>query len=207
MTLAIIAIFIFLLVSLVKTPFFKGVFGEFLLNFILKNSLDSSKYQLLHNITLPTEDGSTQIDHIVLSQYGVFVIETKNYRGWIFGNAKQKFWTQTIYHSKNKFQNPLHQNYKHIKCLEEHLNISVKLIHSIVVFVGDSTFKTEMPANVTKARGCVKYIKSKSAVVFSKSELKEIKNKIESVSFSKTIATNMKHKKHVKSKIQARNKS
>ncbi len=52
----------------------------------------------------------TQLDHVVVSRFGVFVIETKNYRGWIFGSEKQPQWTQQIYRQKNRFQNPLHQN-------------------------------------------------------------------------------------------------
>lgn len=56
------------------------------------------EYILLNNCTLPDhEQGTTQIDHILISPYGVFIIETKNYTGWIFGNARQKQWTQKIY--------------------------------------------------------------------------------------------------------------
>jgi hypothetical protein len=48
----------------------------------------------------------------------VFVVETKNMKGWIFGSATQPFWTQKIFRSNYKFQNPLHQNYKHVKTLQ-----------------------------------------------------------------------------------------
>lgn len=55
------------------------------------------------------------IDHVVISKYGVFVIETKNYRGWIIGNEKSEYWTQVIYKRKERLYNPIKQNYGHIK--------------------------------------------------------------------------------------------
>ncbi len=74
---------------------------------------------MLNDLTLPDGEGATtQIDHLLLSPFGVFVIETKNYKGWIFGSERQKQWTQKIYKKSFKFQNPIHQNYKHMKVLE-----------------------------------------------------------------------------------------
>ena len=65
---------------------------------------------LLNNITLPTTDGTTQIDHVLVADTGIFVIETKHYSGWVFGNPKDRQWTQTIFKKKSRFQNPRHQN-------------------------------------------------------------------------------------------------
>lgn len=76
-------------------------------------------------------------------------------KGWIFGSENQKFWTQNIYNQKHTFQNPLQQNYKHEKALEKLLNIAGSEMFSIVMFVGDATFKTEMPDNVVYPRGCL----------------------------------------------------
>ena len=90
-----------------KSPWFKGIFGEFIVNLSAKLLLDKEKYHLIKNVTLPTEDGSTQIDHVIVSEFGVFVVETKNIKGWIFGSHNQKTWTQKIYKHSSKFQNPL----------------------------------------------------------------------------------------------------
>lgn len=70
--------------SLAKSPWFKGIIGEFIVNLSAKLFMDKKQYHLIKNVTLPTEDGSTQIDHIIVSKYGVFVVETKNMKGWIF---------------------------------------------------------------------------------------------------------------------------
>ncbi|MEP4079835.1 nuclease-related domain-containing protein [Haloferula sp.] len=121
--------------------------------------LDPERYHVHRDLYLPRPDGggTTQIDHVVVSPYGVFVIETKNYRGWIFGSEKQKQWTQTIYKRKQRFQNPLHQNRLHVRALEVFLGLDRRKFHSVVVFIGGSTFKTPMPANVLD-RGFIRYI-------------------------------------------------
>ena len=88
---------LFLFAIIIQSPWFKGLMGEFVVNLFAKWKLDKDVYHLIKNVTLPTDDGTTQIDHIMVSVYGVFVVETKNLRGWIFGSPNQKTWTQKIY--------------------------------------------------------------------------------------------------------------
>ena len=95
--MTIIFIFIVLIFIFIKTPFGKGLIGEGLVNITINFRLDRQEYHLFKNVTLPTEKGTTQIDHIIVSKYGIFVIETKNMKGWIFGDIHQKTWTQKIY--------------------------------------------------------------------------------------------------------------
>lgn len=193
---------IILLLMFFKTPFAKGVFGEFLVNLAINLRLNKKKYHLLKNVTLPTEDGTTQIDHIVVSQYGIFVIETKNMKGWIFGDEHQKIWTQKIYKHTNKFQNPLHQNYKHTKTIESLLDLEKDKIFSIVTFVGDSTFKTKMPENITYTGGFISFIKAKTKKLFSEREVEKIISMIESGQLSKTRKTDKEHVQHVKNIVK-----
>ena len=182
-----------MVVTFFKSPFFKGNVGEFLVNATNKIRLDSSIYMNLSDTTIRLKDGSTtQIDHIILSRFGIFVIETKNMKGWIFGSEHQKRWTQSIYGKKNSFQNPLLQNYRHIKALEEVLGIN-RGLYSIVTFVGESTFKTAMPSNVFNGGGYIRYIKSFRSMIFSKAELKRISDTLEHKSLVKSRATNREH--------------
>ncbi len=187
-----------ILAGILKSPWFKGVVGEFIVNFSAKLLLDKEKYHLIKNVTLPAEDGSTQIDHIIVSEFGVFVIETKNMKGWIFGSHNQKIWTQKIYKHSSKFQNPLHQNYKHVKTLESLLGLNEQQVHSVIVFVGDSTFKTEMPENVTYGGGYARYIKSKNTPVLTESQVMEIVSRIEQGRLAPSFKTNREHVRHVK---------
>lgn len=191
-----------LIIFFFKSPFGKGLFGEMLVNFVANVQLHKGKYHLIKNVTLPTEDGTTQIDHIVVSEFGIFVIETKNMKGWIFGEDKQKTWTQKIYKHTNKFQNPLHQNYKHIKTIESALGVDQSKIFSVIVFVGDSTFKTKMPKNVTYAGGFIGYIKSKKDKIISQNEVNQIVLAIESGRLSRTFKAHRKHVKHVQNIVK-----
>ncbi|MCW7553009.1 NERD domain-containing protein [Endozoicomonas gorgoniicola] len=195
-----------ILVRLFKSPWFKGILGEATVNLAIKIKLDKRKYYLIKNITLPTEDGSTQIDHILVSENGIFVIETKNMNGWIFGSEKQKQWTQKIFKHTSKFQNPLHQNYKHAKTLASCLAISDSKIFSVIVFVGNSEFKTEMPENVTYAGGLIRYIKSRNEIIFSTTEKEALIKKIESGRLKPSPKTNREHVQHVR-EIKAKKES
>jgi hypothetical protein len=195
--IAILAIFI-------KTPWFKGWIGEGIVNLCARLFLDKKAYHLIRNVTLPTADGTTQIDHIIVSPFGVFVVETKNMKGWIFGSPRQRQWTQKIYRHSQKFQNPLHQNYKHVKTLQALLGLSDYQMHSIVVFVGDSTFKTPLPENVTKGLGYVRYIRSKKELVLSPEQVAEARKKVASGRLKASFFTDQAHARHVRGLVAER---
>ncbi|WP_421863756.1 NERD domain-containing protein [Motiliproteus sp.] len=193
---------LFILVGVSRSPWFKGFIGEAIVNLAARFFLDKKQYHLIKNVTLPTDDGTTQIDHIIVSRFGVFVIETKNMKGWIFGSANQPYWTQQIFKHKSKFQNPLRQNYKHVKTLEAALEIEPSHIHSLIVFVGDSTFKTDMPENVTYAGGYIRYIKSRRDPVLSDVQVRLIIQKIEKGRLTRSIKTHVQHAKHVQEIVE-----
>ena len=172
--------FIAVFIVFLKANSFKGFIGETIINLATTLFLDKKKYHLIKNVTLPSGGGTTQIDHIIVSKYGIFVVETKNMKGWIFGDEHQKMWTQVIFKKKTKFQNPLHQNYKHIKTIEKILNIEPGKIFSVIVFVGAATFKTQMPSNVNYPRGYLNYIKSKNEILLSENGKLEAIKTIES---------------------------
>ena len=135
-------------------------------------SLDSKTYKAFHDVIIRSGNGTTQIDHIIVSPYGIFVIETKNYSGWIFGSEKNAKWTQMMGRGKKKysFQNPLRQNYKHTKSLSNYLGLSHEVMHSIVFFIGECKLKTKMPTNVMTS-GVSRYIKSFERVILENHEI------------------------------------
>ncbi|WP_051663056.1 NERD domain-containing protein [Alicyclobacillus macrosporangiidus] len=109
-------------------------------------ALDPAVYKVLNDVTIPKEEsnGTVQIDHIVVSPFGIFVIETKHYDGWIFGKEDDYQWKQVIYKRKETFLNPFIQNKTHIKALQAALaeNSPLKFF-SVVVFSGRGTLKVE----------------------------------------------------------------
>lgn len=138
--LLLIGITLFLILKINK-PKIKGSIGESRIAGQL-NKLNDKEYKVLNDIIIRTSKGSSQIDHIVISTYGIFVIETKNYSGWIHGNENSEYWTQTFYKSRNKFRNPVKQNWAHIYALKEVLsNYRFIKYHPIVVFVGSAELK------------------------------------------------------------------
>ena len=161
-----------------NSPKRKGARGEKLVAGRLRKGLPDM-YRILNDIYLPLPDGTTtQIDHIVVSQYGVFVVETKTYSGWIFGDEKSKDWTQSIYHKKSRFQNPMRQNYKHICALADNLGIDKSYFHGVVAFTGDCTFKTEMPPCVVYSRRASDYIRSYNTPMINPGQIDELTSAI-----------------------------
>ena len=166
-------------------------------------------YHRLNGITLPRANGgSTQIDHIIVSIYGIFVIETKNYKGWIYGSENQRQWTQVFPNgSKFKFQNPLRQNYLHIKTLADLLGLELSHFHSMIAFIGECELKTrdELPEHVLTS-GMVSYVKQKQDEILTEDEVKSIVEQINSNRFSKSWRTNREHKAYLKDKHSPSNK-
>lgn len=179
----------------------KGAGGEWLVNRALKRGLDASAYFLFADVLLRTEDGgTTQVDHIVVSLYGIFVIETKNYDGWIFGSEHQRQWTQQIYSQRYPFQNPLHQNYKHLKTLATMLDLDEAKFFSVVVFSKKCEFKTKMPEQVVRgSKALLRFIRSKRERLFSRDEAVRLAIAIEAGRKLPTRQAKRAHTRHVRS--------
>ncbi|MDY0095885.1 MAG: NERD domain-containing protein [Candidatus Vecturithrix sp.] len=180
----------------------KGWVGEAQGVLAKKLFLDPKVYVDINNVTIPTSNGSTQIDHVIVSRYGIFVVETKNMDGWIFGDQKNPQWTQSIFGKKYKFQNPLHQNYRHTKALSEFLGLDHSKFISIVMFWGECEFKTPLPPNVM-SRGYTSYIKSHTAVVFSDQEVQEIAVALRDGMLPKSWTTRRQHVASLKERFSS----
>jgi restriction system protein len=156
----------------------KGEEGEQLVARILKD-LDPLSYRVFHDLYLPRPDGrgTTQIDHVVLSRFGIFVIETKNYDGWIFGGGRQKMWTQSIFGRNTQFPNPLHQNHLHVLALQAFLRLPERPFHQVVFFV-DGDFRTEMPENVLCSDLCG-WIAARTTVLLSEEALQKAVGRVD----------------------------
>ncbi|WP_404331667.1 NERD domain-containing protein [Mesobacillus maritimus] len=137
-------------------PKIKGIAGEKQVARIL-NTLDTNEYILMNDLYLPKEDGkTTQIDHVLIGPQGIFVIETKNYKGWITGSEHKETWTQTNYKRKDKFYNPIWQNSGHIKALRVAIgdNLNDVPIHSIIVFGRQAELKFTQPFKQATVMNC-----------------------------------------------------
>lgn len=151
-------LFLALTIKIVR-PLVKGMIGEITVAFFLK-FLSKKDYRVIHNVTLYSNDYKSQIDHVIVSKFGVFVIETKNYKGWILGSEHAQYWTQVIYKSKKRLYNPILQNQGHVKALKNTLSNypNIKYI-PIVVFTWKSTLKISTSSEVIKIFDLLKTIK------------------------------------------------
>lgn len=159
-----------------------GSMGEWSLHIVLSFKLDKKRFRVLRNVMLPTSDGTTtQIDHIVVSQGGIFVIETKTYGNngtrnrpgscWIFGDARDREWTASYPRGRKfRFQNPIRQNFKHMATLSECLGVPMEYFKSVVAFSGTAEFKTEMPTDVMHFHSVAGYLLEQSAIPVIKLE-------------------------------------
>lgn len=140
--------------------------------------LDAKTYHQMHDLVLETKDGTVQIDHVIVSPFGVFVIETMDMGGTILGKAFDPDWTQKFKGETIKFPNPLKPNFNRKLALSGVLKIGEDKLFSVIAFTGNSTFEIPMPDNVTKGMDFVNYIKSKDAVLIEESKVPGIVAKI-----------------------------
>jgi Zn-finger domain associated with topoisomerase type I len=200
------AVGLFLIVAYLKSPSVRGVAGEARVHSSLQRKLDDADYKTLLDLTLPTKRGTTQVDHIVLSRFGIFVIETKNMSGWIFGSADQARWTQILPKFKKQFQNPLRQNYGHVKAVQDLLEVPMAHVHNVVVFVGSAEPKTDMPSNVLWGlRRLPEFIQSHRVSVFTESDLRKFETKLRSQALEANSETRREHVKSVQARAIAKN--
>lgn len=149
--------------NFINTVFDRGNFGEFLTFSYLEKLGENHK--LMTNLYIPKDDGmTTEIDLIMISHTGIYVFESKNYSGWIFGDENNKNWTQTLKNKqKNKFFNPVWQNKGHIDALKSVLGLEGKFFKSYIIFSERSVLKkislTSLDVKVIKRNALLKTIK------------------------------------------------
>lgn len=130
----------------------KGHYGEYLIGYALEHA-GFGDVAVFSNVLVPRATGPTamsEIDAVMLHEKGVFVFESKNYSGWIFGSADQRNWTVTFNaNSKKQFYNPIKQNRAHVKALSDYLDLETEAFSSYIVFSDRCEFKG-IPANTSE---------------------------------------------------------
>ena len=142
------------------SPVDKGEDGEMAVIRALSDFTEERGFFRYDNIWLPDgNNGLTEIDSVMFSRYAIFVLEVKNYGGWIYGKENDTQWTQVFNkQTKHSFQNPLHQNRKHLRVLRSITGLPESCFCNVVVFTGKAEFKTPMPDNVINLHelaGCI----------------------------------------------------
>ena len=155
--------------------------------------LDKDKYVVLNDIMLEVNGKTYQIDHIVISKYGIFVIETKQYNGYITGSKYDNKWVRLL---KNKrviyYTNPIRQNYGHVKAICEFLNIDEDKVFSIVNITSKNvTLNIKDDGETVRNYDLIKKITSYNKEIID--NVDEIKDKI----VNNNIVDKVRRKEHI----------
>lgn len=179
----------------------KGYVGEKLVAKKL-SKLNKRKYKIINNLLLKTLKGTAQIDHIVISQYGIFVIETKNYKGIITGDEYDDNWNQILFNNKEVLRNPIKQNNGHIKALKDVIPaLRYKKINSIILFTKRSNLKVNTETTVIYYNKVNKVIKRSRKKEFTKEEVDYIYKKLNELNID-CFKQRVVHVKNVKRNIK-----
>jgi hypothetical protein len=168
--------------------------GEALVSRVLLSHFGAPNYHLMNHVTLRLDDGTTQVDHILVSRFGVFVIETKDYGGWIFANATGASWTQVLFRWRFTFQNPIFQNYRHVRAVRALLDfLPPEIIKSVVVFSGNAEFKTDIPMGVTTIGQLPEYLRRQTREVMSRNRQQFCVGRLETARLAISRETDVEH--------------
>ncbi|MFJ5764019.1 nuclease-related domain-containing protein [Lysinibacillus sp. NPDC093210] len=173
--------------NMFKVIFDKGRYGEYLTSRIIEKYALKSHKQLF-NVYIQKKNSNdwTEVDLVFIDRTGLYVIESKNYSGWIFGNENQSQWTQTMPNNKKfKFYNPIRQNATHIRAIQNFLGLPDEALHSVIVFSERCQLKkvevTSENVHVLKRENVRRFIETRNqsgTSFFSKSDIEAIYKKL-----------------------------
>ena len=150
-------------------------------------------YRVLNDLLLKYEGYTVQIDHVIVSEYGVFVIESKNFRGTIYGAAEIKRWVQINKGKKHRFYSPIIQNNRHRVALSSICNLPLLKVIPITVFVGKCELHLEDVSRTILSKDLLPYIKGINEKILSESDVDKIYSCLE----SKNITSESARRHHV----------
>jgi hypothetical protein len=155
------------LIIYLGTPRFQGQMGARQIRRLLSAALEKHLYTALHGVRLPSGGGSREIDHLLVSQFGIFIIENQHTDGWISGSKVQDRWRRKGWRGYSRFPNPVHQARLKKECVQQLLGLPASKFHTLVIFSGHKGFKTDMPDNVLGVDRMIARIRSKSQKLLS----------------------------------------
>ena len=158
-------------------PLSRGQYGEKYVADILER-LPMEEYKVFNDVYLKYKEMSVQIDHLAISKYGVFVIETKNYNGTIFGYEDSDNWTQYLGNNKYLFKNPIKQNKFHVLAVKNALRISETAVVPIIVFIPNSELRCQTRSIVVYSHQLLNVIQSKKNLKFRDESIEVLVNNL-----------------------------
>ena len=185
----LIIMFVILIILRISRHQIKSGFNYSIIATYLDFVLNNEEYTVYRDVYVPVGNYAIRIDILVVSKYGVFIIDVEHYRGIIFGQEFDKKWTQVFYNHKSEFNNPLAQNYKHSVAVADYLDITEDKVYPIIYFSGDVKFRNKMPHNIV-VKKLAKHIVSMRSIKFNGRELNQIQEKISTLISDNVVVKN-----------------
>jgi hypothetical protein len=156
-----------LLIVFLSSPRFRGDIAETRVRRLLSAGLQRNRYTVFDRVLLPTGGGTIEVDHVVVSKLGIFVIESHYARGWVSGSEVQDRWKQQSLLGLSRFDNPVHRNRLQVEALQRCTGFPAAAFHPLVVLVGHRGFKQSPPPNVLPAGALLPWIRKQTQQVLS----------------------------------------
>ena len=175
-----------------------GDYGEYQISSVMRSLPDC--YHVINDVLLPTKKATTQIDHIIVSPFGIFIIETKNHKGMIFGDCFGKVWTQVLRGAgKFTFYSPVRQNEIHIKHLSRAIKIPANCMIGLIVFTNENVNLDNVNCPFCyRVQGLYDVILSYNQPIFTEKQVDKIIDRIDKVNIA-NYKNSKKHVEYVKS--------
>ena len=163
-----------LLAAYIGSPRFLGTMGSARVRRILDAGLEKNRYTVLHDLLLPAGGGTVSIQHIVVSRFGIWVIDSIHRTGLISGTEVQSRWQQKSLGRTLRFDNPIHTNFLKIQSLERLLQLPHSRFYPMIVFSGQRGFKSAVPASVLDAKKLISRIHAQRREVLAPEEADKV---------------------------------
>ncbi len=136
-------------------------------------NLNLKEYHVFSNVILKTDSGWARVDYIVVSKYGVFIVETKSRNGRINRNGEETQWTEVLNNNELSLQSPVKQTYLNTKGLADFLNIDHELVHPVIIFGENYRYRKIMPDNIL-TNICAQHIRRETQRLLDEQEVERI---------------------------------
>jgi len=156
-----------LLIVFLSSPRFRGDIAETRVRRVLSTGLQRNRYTVFNQLLLPSGGGTIEVDHVVVSRLGIFVIESHYARGWVSGSEVQDRWKQESWLRESRFDNPVHRNRLQVEALQRCTGFPAAAFHPLVVMVGQRGFKQPPPVRVLTAETLLPWIRKQSRQILS----------------------------------------
>ena len=200
-----LAVAMVVLVGQLLKPMLKGLAGEVRVRAAGRLGLGKGRYTAFHDVMFRFGEATMQVDHVYVSRFGVFVVETKNMSGSIYGAAADRRWTVVHGRRKRRMFSPIVQNAGHVGGVRRVLGLrgGDSRVVSVVVFAGSAVFPKGRPKGVYKGWGWVWFVRSFRRRVFSDVEVSDLIGRVRGAALEKTGQVKRDHVRWVRSRKRA----